>query len=526
MQLRACSANQFFVAIFIALVFLVVDTFVRPYHDFRCNALKVLTSMSMLITLLCGFASKLDWREEVVSDETLGWTLIVANFIIVLLILGLELIRRGLSVYRGARLGISFIKDTEAISATGVKSYEGRFRQSTEDKPVVVTVKTYPLHTYPDSRVAHANVQSLGSTENICPIYGLEVEAGVLYVATKQSESWLSEHVAQFGTCPISAQEFCGSLTGCLANLHAAGISHGNIRPETIAIDGSAVQYSDFARATMDCEADAASKAFVADRHMLACTILYTLSGGTRSNAEPLDFDDFMEMTEVGFGEDLFGQIRAGKSELMDLLENMLRPEVPLAALLKRPFFWSAARAVEYLGEEVGSLIDPGATQSSNKYQHSFIAALEEAADTELGGPFDEMKGEEGPSWSALMDKSYPLNPAGDGPGSWGEGRMAQQAPTDIEYDFAVYGKKPSKNQKDHRDQLLASNKPVEKMAGRRMVGMLKMIRNLAFAHRSQHVQHGRFNAEDEVIDYVLRPFPWLLMTVCRRPPSHYHTIH
>jgi hypothetical protein len=66
-------------AIFVALVFLVVDTFVRPYHDFRCNALKVLTSMSMLITLLCGFASKLDWREEVVSDNTLGWTLIVSQ---------------------------------------------------------------------------------------------------------------------------------------------------------------------------------------------------------------------------------------------------------------------------------------------------------------------------------------------------------------------------------------------------------------------------------------------------------------
>ena len=73
------SANQFFVAIFVSLVFLVVDTFVRPYHDFRCNALKVLTSMSMLITLLCGFASKLDWRNEIVSDDTLGWTLIVSG---------------------------------------------------------------------------------------------------------------------------------------------------------------------------------------------------------------------------------------------------------------------------------------------------------------------------------------------------------------------------------------------------------------------------------------------------------------
>ena len=66
-------------AIFVSVVFLVIDSVVRPYQDFRCNALKVLTSMSMLITLLCGFASKLDWRNEVVSDDTLGWTLIVSG---------------------------------------------------------------------------------------------------------------------------------------------------------------------------------------------------------------------------------------------------------------------------------------------------------------------------------------------------------------------------------------------------------------------------------------------------------------
>jgi hypothetical protein len=72
------SANQFFVAIFCAMAFLVVDTFVRPYVDFRCNALKVLTSLSMLVTLLCGFASKLDPLHKVVSDDTLGYILIVS----------------------------------------------------------------------------------------------------------------------------------------------------------------------------------------------------------------------------------------------------------------------------------------------------------------------------------------------------------------------------------------------------------------------------------------------------------------
>ena len=33
-----------------------------------------------------------------------------------------------------------------------------------------------------------------------------------------------------------------------------------------------------------------------------------------------------------------------------------------------------------------------------------------------------------------------------------------------------VYGKKPAQKQKDHREQLIANHKPVEKMAGRRMV--------------------------------------------------------
>jgi hypothetical protein len=50
-----------------------------------------------------------------------------------------------------------------------------------------------------------------------------------------------------------------------------------------------------------------------------------------------------------------------------------------------------------------------------------------------------------------------------------------------------VYGKKPSKKQVVAReDQLIAGKKP--KMGNRRMVGLLKMLRNVAFAHRSQNV--------------------------------------
>ena len=101
-------------AIFFSMVFLVIDSFVRPYIDFRCNALKVLISLSMLTTLLCGFTSKLDPLHEIVSDNTLGYILIVSNFIIVLLILSLELFTRLLSLHRGVRTGLAYIHATGA----------------------------------------------------------------------------------------------------------------------------------------------------------------------------------------------------------------------------------------------------------------------------------------------------------------------------------------------------------------------------------------------------------------------------
>jgi hypothetical protein len=58
-------------------------------------------------------------------------------------------------------------------------------------------------------------------------------------------------------------------------------------------------------------------------------------------------------------------------------------------------------------------------------------------------------------------------------------------------------------------------------MASRRMVGLLKTIRNVAFAHRSQHVLLGRFDTEEDVMRYMLDPFPWLLMTVYQLDQEH-----
>ena len=89
--------------------------------------------------------------------------------------------------------------------------------------PVVVTVKAYPLHTYPDARLVHSKLQAMGNTAHLCPVYGCETEGGVLFMGTKPSTITLSEHIAQFQTCPIAANDFCTSLTKATLQLHTAG---------------------------------------------------------------------------------------------------------------------------------------------------------------------------------------------------------------------------------------------------------------------------------------------------------------
>ena len=135
-----------------------------------------------------------------------------------------------------------------------------------------------------------------------------------------------------------------------------------------------------------------------------------------------------------------------------------------------------------------GNLLDPGATKDSP--HHPFIEALEARGNAELGGAYDELLKQDGPSWAALMDQDYPLDEAKSdaNPSGWGASRTAQQAPADAEHCYAVYGKNPSAKQKIARVVLLKAGKKAP-MANRRMVGLLKMIRNVAFAHRSQNVQ-------------------------------------
>jgi hypothetical protein len=93
----------------------------------------------------------------------------------------------------------------------------------------------------------------------------------------------------------------------------------------------------------------------------------------------------------------------------------MVHPDTMLSDLLTRPFFWSKIDIIEFLGEEVGNMLDPAATKQSNEYQHAFISALESRADVELGGEYDEQKKQAGPSWCTKMvdcNPEYPLTGA------------------------------------------------------------------------------------------------------------------
>jgi hypothetical protein len=494
------SATQVYAAIFISIVFLLLDNSLRPYYDFRCNALKTLVSTSMVITLLCGLCSKLDPEGAVIGEGTLGWTLVIVNVVIVLLVLCLELIRRALSVVRGVRSGISYMKRTEAVSPSGAKVYEGELRLSVEDAVRSVVVTQYPTHAYPDARSVHTKLITLGETEHLCPVHALEVERGLLYIATSPYTTTLNEHIAKFQTCPTVVQDFASTMIEGLDQLHSMGIAHGNIQPETVLLDGSKLIISDFSRARL-LEGDVLLAALVDDVKKAASTILFALSAGQAT------FEDILESAQKYFDDETdFDGVRAGKPELMDLLRTMVNPQVSLKSeLLARPFFWSNMKIIEFLGEEVGSLLDPSATEQSNKTQHDFIVALEQKASAELGGEYDELRRQEGPSWSALMEMMNPDYPLGGArllqaviscvlrihvqwariaETGWGAGRMAQQAPADIEHDFAIYGKKPSPAQKETREWTLTTKGTVGKPAHRRTVGLLKMIRNMAFAHR------------------------------------------
>jgi hypothetical protein len=153
-----------------------------------------------------------------------------------------------------------------------------------------------------------------------------------------------------------------------------------------------------------------------------------------------------------------------------------------------------------------------------HKSKNAFIADLEAAADEQLG-EYNELEPDQGGSWARLLNPRYPLGNDG-----WGK---QQRRPEDEERMYHVYGlPKPSKRQKQEREGLIAACKPLGTHEAKhiRMVGLLKMIRNFD-AHGAQHIQAGRFESEAALHNYLIEPFPWLLMAVYCCDAKHQLTI-
>ena len=123
---------------------------------------------------------------------------------------------------------------------------------------------------------------------------------------------------------------------------------------------GVSIVLSDFSKArTVE---DMHAPEFAVDSKMLASTILFSLSGGLTPGAKKLQFPDIMKAADAGFSDDsAFDRIKADRAELQDLLRVMVTG-APLLELLERPYFWTRERRVAYLGEDIGNLLDPGAT--------------------------------------------------------------------------------------------------------------------------------------------------------------------
>ena len=123
--------------------------------------------------------------------------------------------------------------------------------------------------------------------------------------------------------------------------------------------------------------------------------------------------------------------------------------------------------------------------------------ALEAAVD-ELIGPYDEDEPEKGGSWARELGSKYPIG------GDWGK---VQRPPEEDERNYFIYGGPPKKKQREARESLVAEGKPLGTHAAKeiRCVGLLKLVRNL-LAHKTEHVESGRFESEAAIADYRLLP--------------------
>ena len=54
-----------------------------------------------------------------------------------------------------------------------------------------------------------------------------------------------------------------------------------------------------------------------------------------------------------------------------------------------------------------------------------------------------------------------------------------------------------------------------------KLISPRPFLRNVGYAHRNQHVAIGRFTSEEQLMTWLLEPFPWLVLGVYRLEQAH-----
>jgi serine/threonine protein kinase len=553
---EAGSTTQILLGVLLSFMFTTVYIVVRPYADTNTNTFRMLVDAALFFTLQCilgihsGFVGDCEW----LSVEKVGLILIFLNVVMVALSCGLEAIARAFKIVRETQLvGIMYrpgdtveMRSTaDGPSAATSKVYHGVFKShaKAESRPCVVKVRSLSLAVLNVEEAImmecrHPNVVKMfqamddGYSHFLammpceCSIQ-MAVENGSLFSAAGQ--------VAMDRVLNISKAVIAG-----VNGLHEADFVHCNIHPSNVllSLDGVPMLSGFSTATTLNIDAFATTvntqhtfEGYRApeviagrdtsiivelkipqaiDTYSLGCTLFYICSNG--EHAFP---------TDMGIDQQAAAANRIGNAQLaaeaQSVLSGMLDPNPyarpALGQVLAHPWFWTAERKVQYLGE-VGNMLPVREHKSKN----AFIADLEAAADEQLG-EYNELEPDQGGSWARLLNPRYPLGNDG-----WGK---QQRRPEDEERMYHVYGiPKPSKRQKQEREGLIAACKPLGTHEAKhiRMVGLLKVIRNFD-AHGAQHIQAGRFESEAALHNYLIEPFPWLLMAVYCCDAKHQLTI-
>lgn len=517
---------------------------------------------------------------ETLTEERLGNVLITINFGLLVTMAAGETLRSRYQMYSDAMLvGISYMPDAPLATdrnqhghrATAITShaqvYRGEYKASASATPVLCAVKLRPRTV--DNRIiaVESGIMLQCQHMNIVSIYHTEEVSSLYYSCTELCARTVEQAVVDGSVAPALRTQLCRAMIEGVQAFHTAGFIHGNLTPTNFLLSddggprlcgfscatwhgssGVAIQL-DTLHASTDCmpaEVVAERKhnlivnilnPMAVDVFALGTTLCFVLANGTRPFETDPDLSREQHVTKDMHGVDQMQDLTPDAKHLVSTMLSIVADDRPrLADVLEHPFFWGLERRVKYLGETVGSILPVRlhatlARHSSSsdfvslvsfccvfqvrihKKANPFIHDLEELADKELG-PFNESQAAAGGSWARQLDMAYPLG------GDWGG---SQQPPADVEADYHIYGAQAKPKQKKEREGLIAANKPLGGHASKeiRMVGLLKFIRNVGDAHGAQMVKAGRFESLDALHNYLVEPFPWLLIGVYVTDAKH-----